>query len=253
MKLLLTSASFTNEEIFQACEKLVGKKRRNIKIVTIEEAHKVETGDMTWFNEEKQVLLNNFKSVTELHLQSQPLATSKKLINDADMIYCFGGNASYLTKVLEDTGFADILPELLEQKVWVGSSAGSCVLCHKESDHMSQEIFQEPAYVDHYLNLLPMIILPHYQGFFNYDEADIKYEVESSHYPVYVLSDQAALEITGRPNNITITPVGENYHIDLGKDFDEAVSQIVDKTTQALDTTAKAIDDISTTIKNLFK
>lgn len=213
MRLLLTSASFTNEAIFQACEKLVGKKRHDIKVVTIEEAHKVETGDMTWFTEEKQILLDNFHSVTTLPLQEQPLAQIESLVQNADMIYCFGGNASYLTQVLEDTGFAQLLPQLLEEKVWVGSSAGSCVLGHEESERMRKEVFQEEVFTDHYLDLVPMLILPHYHGFIKYTDTDIEQEVASSDVPVYVLSDQSAIQATGQPSDLAITPIGTDYQI----------------------------------------
>lgn len=245
MKLLLTSAGFTNEEIFQACEKLVGKKRHNIKVVAIEEAHKVEPGPYPWLDEEKQILLDNFKTVTTLPLQSASPSEMKKLVSHADLIYCFGGNTTYLTKVLEDTGFAKLLPKLLEQKVWVGSSAGSCVLGHKESDAMSRDVYQEKPYTDHYLNILPMVILPHFHGDFDFTKADVKREAKTANYSVYALSDQAALKITGRPGNLVISPIGSGYHIDLGKDLDETISK-------ALKTTTKALDQVSDTLKNLF-
>ncbi len=211
MKLLLTSASFTNKEIFNACETLVGKKRQDIKVATIEEAHKVETGDMAWFNEEKQRLLDNFKSVTTLPLQTQPLAEVEKLISSADMIYCFGGNTTYLTKVLEETGFAKILPRFLAEKVWVGSSAGSCVLGHKESDQASKEIFQEEPYADHFLGIVPAVIFPHYHGWFKYDKEDILRESKLSKYPIYVLSDQAAVKVTDDSGNFDFKFVGSDY------------------------------------------
>lgn len=211
MKMLLTSAGFTNEEIFNACETLVGKKRQEIKIATIEEAHKVETGDMTWFNEEKRCLSDNFKSITTLPLQTQPLVKTEELIADADMIYCFGGNTTYLAKVLEETGFAKILPQLLAKKVWVGSSAGSCVLGHKESDQASKEIFQEEPYADHFLNIVPAVIFPHYHGWFNYGREDILRESKLSKYPIYVLSDQAAVRVTGDPGSFDFEFIGNDY------------------------------------------
>lgn len=211
MKLLLTSASFTNEEIFNACETLVGKKRQDIKVATIEEAHKVETGDMTWFIEEKQRLVDSFKSITALPIQTQSLAEVERLIAGADMIYCFGGNTTYLTKVLEETGFAKILPRLLAEKVWVGSSAGSCVLGHKESDQASKEIFQEEPYADHFLGIVSAVIFPHYHGWFNYNREDILRESKLSKYPIYVLSDQAAVKVSGASGNFDFEFVGNDY------------------------------------------
>jgi peptidase E len=111
------------------------------------------------------------------------------------MIFCFGGNADYLATVFERTGFADLLPEILAEKVWVGSSAGSCALCHKESEEIQQAIYKERREADHYMNIVPIVFLPHLHGFFNFDQPEVTRASESTDLPVYAVSDDCALQI----------------------------------------------------------
>lgn len=254
MKLLLTSAGLTTEEIIKTYEKFVGKKRQNIKVVAIEEAAKVETGDMSWFEEEKQRVINDSKSLEILPLQTRPLTEVRDMIANADVIYCFGGNTDYLAKVLEDTGLAQVLPEILAEKVWVGSSAGSCVLCHKESEPTSREVYQETPTIDHFLDLVPIVLLPHYHGYFKFEEPEIRHEAENSPYPVYALSDQSALKVTisdarsgSKAHSETkLELIGEDYYISLGEQINQQVHEALGATNQALDSASKMI-------KGLFK
>lgn len=246
MKLLLTSAGFRNDDIIQACEKLVGKKCRNIKVATIEDAHLVETGNLSWFEEEKSSLAKLFpKGLETLELQKKPLVEIRRQLSDADMIYCFGGNASYLAKVLEETGFAKILPEILETKVWVGSSAGSCVMGHKESKQTTSEVYQEEDYYDHFLNLIPAVIMPHYHGWFKFEKPEILREAKNSKYPVYALSDQSALKVTTKSSKFTLETVGEDYYMALG--------ELGDKVNSALNDAADALGKASAAINKLFQ
>lgn len=134
MRTILASSGFTNEEIIRACEELVGKPRQKINFIILNEAIKAEKGDHRWFAESLAEITNNFGGTIELSdLQAHDLDYAKERIATCDVVFCFGGQTDYLKKVFEETGFAGYLPELLEEKVWVGSSAGSCVLCHKES------------------------------------------------------------------------------------------------------------------------
>lgn len=249
MKLLLTSAGLTTEEIIKTYEQLVGKKRQNIKVVAIEDAARAETGDMAWFETEKQHVLDNSKSLEILPLQTQPLTKVRMMIESADVIYCFGGNADYLTKVLEDTGLAQTLPEILETKVWVGSSAGSCVMCHKESGQTAREVFQENPEIDHYLDIVPAVLLPHYHGWFKFEEPEILREAKVAPYPVYAISDQAALKVILSPHKAsakaseksTITTVGEDYYINLGEEINQQVHEVLGEAGESIGEAAEVI------------
>lgn len=216
MKLLLASSGFTNETIIKACEDLVGKPRAEINFVIINEAIKVEADDHRWFIDGLREIADNFGgSIEFVDLQAHPLKYVEERINTADAIFCFGGNTDYLTKVFLETGFAEALPKILEQKVWVGSSAGSCVLCHKESKNTTENIFMEKPMIDHYLNLIPIFFLPHFHSawFPQLSEEVAVRESKNSEYPVYLMSDQSALVVSGDANHLELKPVGTDYYV----------------------------------------
>ena len=126
MKLILASSGFTNEAIVKACEELVGKPRNAINFLVLNEAIKAEKGDCRWLIDGLQEIADNFGGIIELlDLQTHDLDYVQERIVTCDVIFCFGGQTDYLKKVFEETGFAKLLPEIFEQKVWVGSSAGS--------------------------------------------------------------------------------------------------------------------------------
>lgn len=55
------------------------------------------------------------------------------------------------------------------------------------------------------------MFLPHYQGWFKFDESDVKLEAQRNQYPVYALSDRAALQVVETSSDIKIDVIGENY------------------------------------------
>lgn len=213
MKAILASSGFVNEEIVRACEELVGKSRKEMNFVVLNEAIKAEKGDCRWLIEGLQEIAGNFGGTIELlDLQAHDLEYAKERIRGCDVVFCFGGQTDYLKEVFEKTGFKEILPSLLEEKVWVGSSAGSCVLCHKESKETSVGVFEETAENRHYLEMLPIFFLPHYKGWFPQLTKEVA--VRESGYTdlsVYLLSDRAAVVVTGSLEEPEFRVIGEGY------------------------------------------
>lgn len=209
MKLILASSGLANEEIITTLEEMVGKPRKNINVAIINEAIKAESGDMRWFAEELERLASVIGGNLEfVDLQAHDLAYTKSRIALADMIFCFGGNTDYLATIFEKTGFADVLPEILAEKIWVGSSAGSCVLCHKESEEIQSAIYKEKREADHFMGIVPIIFLPHLHGFFKFDQPEVIRASELTDLPVYALSDNCALKI-----------IDNNAPVILGTDY----------------------------------
>ena len=144
MKIILGSCGLSTEPIIRTCENLVKKSRENINIIIINEAIKGESGDHHWFIEELQHLSKIIGGNIEfIDIQAHPLKYIEQRIAIADIVYCFGGNTDYLANTFIKTGFDRILPTILAKKVWVGSSAGSCVLCHKESEEIQKTIYKK--------------------------------------------------------------------------------------------------------------
>ena len=209
MKLILASSGLANEEIISNLEEMVGKSRDQINAVIINEAIKGETGDMRWFCDELDrvttVLGGNIEFVD---LQAHDLGYIRERIDLADMIFCFGGNTDYLANVFIETGFDKILPEILAEKVWVGSSAGSCVMCHKEADEIQDAIYKERRMADHFMDYVPIVFLPHLHGHYKFDRAEVLEASKATDLPIYAASDNCALKV-----------VDDNEPIILGTDY----------------------------------
>ena len=195
----------------QACEDLVGKNREDINVAIINEAIKGESGDHRWFIEELQHLSETIGGNIEfIDIQAHSLEHIEQRIAAADLVYCFGGNTDYLTNVFIKTGFNKLLPKILDEKVWVGSSAGSCVLCHKESKETQESVYEEKRESDHYMDIVPIVFLPHLHGFFKFDKKEVEADSRLTDLPVYALSDEAAIIVNGdKPLEI----IGTDYLI----------------------------------------
>ena len=211
MKIVLGSCGLSTEQIIKACEELVGKSRNNINVAIINEAIKGETGDHRWFIEELQQLSTIIGGNIEfVDIQAHPLDYIEQRIMAANVVYCFGGNTDYLTNIFIKTGFDKVLPRILDEKVWVGSSAGSCILCYKESKEMQESVYGEKPEADHYMDILPIVFLPHLHGFFKFDKKEVEENSKSTDLPVYALSDKAAIIID---NNNPLKVIGKDYLI----------------------------------------
>lgn len=208
MKMILASSGLANEEIVAALEELVGKKRQDINVAIINEAIKGESGDMRWFADELAQVGSVLGGGLEfVDLQAHDMDYVRARIDCADMIFCFGGDSGYLADVFEATGFAKILPQILAEKVWVGSSAGSCVMCHRNAE-IFDTVYKEKRGTSEFLEYVPIIFLPHLHGHYKFDQAEILHVSESTDLSIYAVSDNCALKIVDQEKPIVL---GEDY------------------------------------------
>jgi dipeptidase E len=164
MKLLLTSEGLTTPAIIESFEKLCGKKQSEISMGIINEGYVPENGDQRWsIKEMNHVICTVGGTVDLINL----LALSKEQIfkraQKVDVIYVLGGHTDYLMSVFNKSGLSELLPELLKSKIYVGSSAGSMVLCRRVSTIAYQEIYgEEGDYgVKKYLEFADFALKPH--------------------------------------------------------------------------------------------
>lgn len=202
MKLILSSAGFYTQSIIDECAKLVGKPKSEINIAVINEAYVGEPGDHRWLVEDliriKDAFGGNFEIVNLLALD---IATAKERVKQADVVYVEGGNTDYLMSVFVKTDFATLLPELLQNKVYVGSSAGAVVMGKRVSTPTFQKIYgRENTYgTTEYLGLVDFAIRPHMGSeYFPKNRLDLlqKAVVDYSG-SVYGLADDSAIIIDG--------------------------------------------------------
>jgi dipeptidase E len=202
MKLILASAGFSTPEIADKCAELVGKPKDEINIAVINEAYAVEHGDHSWVLTDLNQIKSYFNGRMELvNLLALDLEKVKERIELADVIFVVGGHTDYLMSVFNKTGFADLLPELLKTKVYVGSSAGSMVICNRVSTEAYAQIYdeEEDYGINNYLGLADIAIKPHLgNSLFPNNNPDKLTEVTKNYKGlVYGLCDDSAIVVDG--------------------------------------------------------
>lgn len=125
MKLLLTSAGVTNQSIADSLLSLVGKPKENIKIGLVSTAKNVQFGNADWFVRQFNNLYKYGFNYIDMIDPSANGVDYKTALIDVDVILVGGGNTFHLLNQVRLTGFGDWLKTVLDNKVYMGISAGS--------------------------------------------------------------------------------------------------------------------------------
>jgi len=135
----------------------------------------------------------------------------RKFFKDKNVIHIEGGNTFYLLKAIKETGFDEVLKELLnEGKIYVGTSAGSYVMCPTidVSDWNNETVDRFGVTDFTALGYVPFILMVHYK-----DEAKefVKEKMKTLKYPLHILRDgQGVLVENGK-----YTFVGDGEEVKL--------------------------------------
>ncbi|MET0693167.1 MAG: Type 1 glutamine amidotransferase-like domain-containing protein [Propionibacteriaceae bacterium] len=132
MKFLLTSMGLSNPSIEQSLVELLGKPLSQCRAVQIPTAVYALPEGVTASGEMAQYWAAlGWKSLGTLELTALPSIGEDCWLPEllaADVILVAGGNSGYLSYWFHQSGFAERLPSLLADTVYVGVSAGSIVL-----------------------------------------------------------------------------------------------------------------------------
>ncbi|MDD4662050.1 MAG: Type 1 glutamine amidotransferase-like domain-containing protein, partial [Candidatus Pacebacteria bacterium] len=203
----------TNNSIVNALFELTEKKAEETSIVFIPTASNVELGDKGWLIDD---LINlkkqNFKSIEIVDISAVEEKIWKPSLEKADVLYFEGGNTYYLMRWLNKTGLSQSLRSLLEDKVYVGASAGSMVTNPDLALKTSQEIYEEDMIETEELkglNFVDFYFLPHLNSewFKKVRKENIEKIKQKINRPIYALDDNSALKIID--NQVEIVSEGE--------------------------------------------
>lgn len=208
MKLLLTSAGLSNQSIVKALEDLLGKSANGVKLAFIPTAANVVEGDKHW-------MIDDFNNCRQAGLEIDIVdisATAKDVwlprIQTTEVLLFGGGNTFHLRHWLKKSGLEDLLPDLLKSRVYVGISAGGCVVGPTINNSV-QNLFGEKSDLEikDGLGLLDLQIIPHLNSdyFVKIRKENLKVASKDIKEPVYALDDQSALIV----NNQEIEVVSE--------------------------------------------
>jgi dipeptidase E len=125
MKLLLTSAGIINKSLQRVLKSWV--KNEEMRIAFIPTAANVEEGNKEWLISDYNNCLK-LGSVDIVDISALSKRQYLPRLRVANIIFMGGGNTIHLMKWIIKSGLEKELPELLKTRIYVGISAGSCVM-----------------------------------------------------------------------------------------------------------------------------
>ncbi len=128
MRMLLTSGGIANPLIRDALVDLLGKPIAESRVVVVIDAILGFPGDSSTLVDHLEGLRSlGWAEFDVASLFAGPRALVESRLRSADVILGYGGSNLWLAHAWNATGLAPVLAELLEEKVYVGWSAGSMI------------------------------------------------------------------------------------------------------------------------------
>jgi dipeptidase E len=218
MKFLLTSNGLSNQSIANALFELVGKKPSETSVTFVPTAMNPGKGDKSWFiNDLQNIQKQNFKEVDIVDISALPKEIWLPRLETADVLFFSGGNTTHLMYWLNNSGLAELLPEMLRTKIWAGISAGSIVtnptLALSSDD---KKIYYEERFgykSEEALGLVDLYVRPHFNSphFPHARENFLKEVAKDLDVPLYALDDESALKVV----NGKVEIVSEGSYLEL--------------------------------------
>ena len=220
MKLLLTSAGITNNFIAQAVTDLVGKPAEQTSVLFVPTAANSFVDDKGWLIDNLAEFKNqNFKRIDILDIAGLPKTEWLPHVEAADLICFGGGNEQYLAQAMRNSGLAEMLPELLKSKVYMGISAGSMVMGQFLPHDLMKVVYPEESFEELALpfGYVDFIFVPHLNSeYFQHVRKDVLESLKSQYaHPVYACDDETALKIVDR--NVETVGEGEVLRFEQGQ------------------------------------
>jgi len=201
MKLLLTSDGLTNKTITETLLKLLTKSPKDCRVVFIPTASNIIAKDRKWMIDELIKYRDlGFPYIDIVDISAIAREDWEPRLRSADILLVGGGNPFYLKYWFIKSGLKDILPELLQDKVYVGVSAGSMILAPnlliapKEQSIKYLEKDQEIVG----LGIIDFAVMPHYEmGEQDTSEKHVEAISRNANLLIYGLDDDSAVVING--------------------------------------------------------
>lgn len=201
MKLILASQGFTTDEMEIEVAKIVEKPASEINIAIINETACELAGEKSkrWLihelsNIEKhiggRIDFVNFRTLSKEEIR-------KRLMN-ADLTYLVGGKQHIYSKLFHETDTIDIIKEVAEKRVLMGTSAGSIVL----GKQITSPKFWEQRYntkLENFeyqeLGIVPFNIVPHFlrKDHEKWTSEFLKDVLSDNPFTVYAITDSQAI------------------------------------------------------------
>lgn len=202
-----------NESIIKAFRELCGKEFKDLKLAFVPTAANIEAGDKDWLLKDYEIIRKlGFKEFDIVDISAIPMDIWMKRLENAEVLVFGGGNNYHLAYWIKKSRLAQILPELLKTKVYVGISAGSLVLSKSLVFGIDEKPFAEELdgpISDEGLGLVEFLVKPHVNSpyFQNRSFSDMEQEAKDVGFPVYAIDDQSAVVVN--EDKISVVSEGE--------------------------------------------
>jgi dipeptidase E len=215
--MLLTSAGLRNDLLKSALADLAGQRFAAARVVFIPTASVAASGDHGWLVEDLRLLHSlRWRELDILELNGLPVPLIVDRLRHADVIYASGGNQYHLANSIIANGLTAELADLLESRVWVGSSGGSMIFSRNLSERTAAAfgetedlaiLGQTPARPP--IGLFDWYLKPHLNSssFPNRTPAWFERAAAQLDCPVYALDDHSAVRVRG--DQVDVVSAGE--------------------------------------------
>jgi dipeptidase E len=199
MKFLLTSGGISNNSIRNALVDMLGKPIAESSALCIPTAiYAIRNGLSLAWNDLRTFRELGWKEFGVLELTTLP-SIKKELwvsqVQGVDALIVGGGDPLYLCYWMQQSGLADLLPELGREKVYMGMSAGSMVLTPQIGEEFVG--WKPPEGDDRTLGIVDFSLFPHldYPLFPQNSMANAEKWAGKIRVPSYAIDDQTAIKV----------------------------------------------------------
>ena len=168
----------------------------NSNIGFIATASEVEENRDYMYQDREDLAKMNYK-VIDIDISKENKQDILKKFKVVDSIFVAGGNSFYL---LQQLIIKDVLQELKEfanNKIYIGSSAGACIVCPSIDYAQKLDDKAQAPLLNNYkaMNLIDFYILPHYNSKEKYTKLADEIEIEYKNYKFIKLSNYQAIVV----------------------------------------------------------
>lgn len=199
MKQLFLTSSVDSVAAHIATQLDMAKYRRLAFITTPVEP---EIGDLSWLADDRAALESAGFSVTDYTITGKTAVQLQSDLTAYDTIYVSGGNTYYMLQQSQQTGFIDVIRELVnvQGKVYISTSAGSIIAGPDTEPALRLEKLEDAPLLNGFLgfNLVNFCILPHWgsRTFRNlYLETRLEHAYKKGQVPLVLLTDTQYVKV----------------------------------------------------------
>ncbi len=201
MKLILASQGFTTDEMAVEVSKIVGKPASDINIAIINETACELPGEKSkrWLIKELSNIEKHIGGrIDFVNFRTHSKEEIRNRLMNADITYIVGGKQHIYSKLFHETDTIEIIKEVAEKRVIMGTSAGSIVL----GKQIISPNFWEQRYntkLENFeyqeLGIVPFNIVPHFlrKDHEKWTAEFLKEVLEDNPFTVYAVTDKQAI------------------------------------------------------------